>query len=91
VSQGAKSWLQILNDHWVGPKNQYLCGDQLTSADYFGASLVSIGALIGWDFSAYPNIARWLNNMKKLTAWKEINETFNGFVAAGKGKEFVRL
>src|SRR4029077_2312664 len=26
--QGAKNWLQILNDHWIGPNNQYLCGDE---------------------------------------------------------------
>jgi glutathione S-transferase len=28
--QGAKNWLQILNDHWIGPKNQYLCGNELS-------------------------------------------------------------
>ena len=88
--QGAKNWLQILNDHWIGPKNQYLCGDELTIADYFGAGLVSIGELIDCDFSAYPNIKRWLDNMKKLKSWHEVNEVFNGFVAANKGKEFVR-
>ena len=28
--QGAKNWLQIfLNDHWIGPNNQYLCGDEI--------------------------------------------------------------
>ena len=43
--QGAKNWLQILNDHWIGPKKQYLCGNELTIADYFGAALVSIGEL----------------------------------------------
>src|SRR5215470_7647880 len=49
--QGARNWLQVLNDHWIGPKNRYLCCDQLTIADYFGASLVSIGELIGCDLS----------------------------------------
>jgi glutathione S-transferase len=88
--QGAKNWLQILNDHWIGPKNQYLCGNDLTIADYFGAGLVSIGELIDCDFSAYPNITRWLDNMKKLKSWHQVNEVFNGFVAANKGKEFVR-
>jgi glutathione S-transferase len=88
--QGAKNWLQILNDHWIGPKNQYLCGDELTIADYFGAAIVSIGELIDCDFAAYPNIKRWLGNMKKLKSWHEVNEVFNGFVAGNKGKEFVR-
>ena len=88
--QSSKNWLQILNDHWIGPKNQYLCGVELTIADYLGAGFVSIGELIGCDFSAYPNIKRWLENMKKLKSWNQVNEVFNGFVAANKGKECVR-
>ena len=51
----------ILNDHWIGSKNQYLCGNELTMADYFGAAIVSIGELVGCDYSTYPNIKRWLN------------------------------
>ena len=89
--QGAKNWLQILNDHWIGPKNKYLCGDELSIADYFGAAVVSIGDLIGCDLSVYPNIKRWLDNMKKLKSWDQVNEVFNGFVAANKGKELVRV
>ena len=27
--------------------------------------------------------------MKKLKAWNQVNEVFNGFVAANKGKELV--
>jgi glutathione S-transferase len=89
--QGAKRWLQALNDHWIGPKNQYLCGNEITIADYFGACLVTIGEWIGCDLAAYPNVKRWLDNMKKLKSWDEVNEVFNGFVAANKGKEFARV
>ncbi len=67
------------------------CGNELTIADYFGAALVSIGELVDCDLAAYPNIKRWLDNMKKLKSWDRINEVFNGFVAANKNKEFVRL
>ena len=88
---GARKWLQVLNDHWIGPKNQYLCGDEITIADYFGSGIVSIGELVGCDFAAYPNIQRWLGNMKKLKAWNPVNEVFDGFAASTKGKEFVRV
>ena len=86
-----KRWLPVLNDHWIGPKNAYLCGDEITIADYFGASVVSIGELVGIDFAEYPNIQRWLGNVKKLKTWNKVNEIFNGFVAGNKGKQFVRL
>ena len=89
--ENSKKWLQLLNDYWIGPKKQYLCGDQITIADYFGAGLVTIGELTDCDYSAYPNIQRWLGNMKKLKTWDKVNEVFNGFVAGNKGKEFVKV
>jgi glutathione S-transferase len=89
--KGSKKWLQILNDHWIGPDNAYLCGDGITLADFFGAPLVSLGEVVGCEFADYPNVRRWLANMKKLKSWGEVNTTFDGFVAAFKGKEFVRL
>jgi glutathione S-transferase len=89
--QGSKNWLQILNDHWIGPNNLYLCGNELTIADYFGAALVSLGELIGCDLSAYPNVKRWLDNMRKLKAWDRVNDAFNGYAASNQGKEFARL
>ena len=89
--QGARKWLQVLNDHWLGPNNRYLCGNEITIADYFGACLVSIGEWIGCDLAAYPNVKRWLDNMKTLKSWDEVNEVFNSFVAANKGKAFARV
>ena len=83
--------MQILNDYWIGPTNNYLCGNEITIADYFGAGVVSIGELVGCDFAAYPNVKRWLDNMKKLKSWASVNEVFEGFVAANKGKEFARV
>jgi len=63
----------------------------LTIADYFGACLVTIGELIGCDLKDYPNVQRWLGNVKKLKSWDKVNEVFSGFAASNKGKEFVRL
>ncbi len=87
----SKRWLKVLNDHWIGPDKNYLCGDQVTIADYFGACLVSIGEIIKVDFSAYPNIRRWLDNVAKLPAWPKVNEAFNGLVAAVKDQPFVTI
>ena len=87
----SKRWMQVLNDHWIGPKNQYLCGNEITIADYFGACLVSVGDLIQFDFGKYPNVARWLANMKKLKNWGPVNEVFDGFAASNKGKQFATV
>jgi glutathione S-transferase len=73
----AKRWLQLLNDHWIGPSNAYLCGDRITIADYFGAGLVTIGELIRFDFTPYPNVHRWLAIMAKQPSWQRVNEPFH--------------
>ena len=88
---GARRWLQVLNDHWLGPDKAWLCGNEITIADYFGACIVSLGEVLGCDFSEYPNIRRWLDRMRALKSWDSVNEVFNGFVAMNKGREFVRL
>jgi glutathione S-transferase len=84
----AKKWLKVLNDHYIGPNNQYLTGNQVTIADYFGAALVTLGEAVRVDFSKYPNVQRWLNNMKKLPNWSKINEVFYGFVESVKQQPF---
>lgn len=87
----SRAWLQVLNDHWIGPKNAYLCGERITIADYLGACFVSIGELIGCDFSPWPNVERWMGNMKRLKSWPAVNEVFDGYSASLKGKPFVAL
>jgi glutathione S-transferase len=86
----SKAWLKLLNDHWIGQK-PYLCGEQMTIADYFGAGIVTLGELIGCDFSPYPNIQRWLANMKKLASWSTVNQEFYGLREMIKSQEFVRV
>ena len=34
-----QGWLQILNDHIIGPDRSYLCGDAITIADYFAVAI----------------------------------------------------
>ena len=60
----SKIWLQILNDHFIGPNHKYLVGNQLTVADYFGAAITTAGGLVHCDFSAYSNIKRWLDTFE---------------------------
>jgi glutathione S-transferase len=89
--ENAKRWLTLLNDYWIGPNKAYLCGDQLTIADYFGAGIVTLGEVIGVDFTPYPNVKRWLGTMKKLPNWDKVNEVFNGLVQSVKDQKFVTL
>jgi glutathione S-transferase len=84
-------WLKVLDEHWLKPGQPYLCGNELTIADYFGVCLVTLGEVLRIDFSAFPNVERWIGNMKKLKSWASINEQLYGFAGAVKEQTFVTL
>jgi glutathione S-transferase len=81
----AQGWLKVLNDHILGPGHNYLCGDSMTIADFFGASFVALCELTGSDLSSYPNVKQWLARMKQLKGWKTVNEVIDGYGASLKG------
>lgn len=89
--ENAKRWLKVLNDYWLGPNKTYLCGDQITIADYFAIGIVTLGEVIGVDFATYPNVKAWIARMKKLPNWVKINEVFYGLVESVKEQKFVTL
>ena len=84
-------WLQVLNDHILGSGHNYVCGDAITIADYFGASLLTLGEVVGCGFAAYPNVQRWVARMKTLKSWKSVNAALDGLIAAHKGESFVNV
>ena len=53
--------------------------------------MVALGELIRCDYSAYPNVERWLRNMKALKSWAKVNEVFHGFAGSVKDKPFVAI
>jgi glutathione S-transferase len=89
--QKTRSWLKILDESLIGPNKAYLCGDQITLADYMGAEMIALGGLIRCRYAAYPNVERWLRNMKALKSWPQVHETIDGFAASLKDKPFVTI
>lgn len=87
----AQFWLKVLDGSLIGA-NRYVCGNDVTLADYLGATMAVGGEAIGIDFAGYPNIARWLGTMKSLKNWARVNEAFYKYVVEpNRGKDFVRL
>ena len=87
----ALGWLKVLDQSLLG-SNNYLCGDEMTIADYLGATMTLSGECISCNFSSYPNIQRWMGKMKSLKNWDGVNEAFYKYVVGpNQGKEFVRI
>jgi glutathione S-transferase len=88
----AMKWLKVLDESLIGPRNAFLCGNDITIADYLGAMMVLGSEAIECRLAAYPNISRWLGNMKALKSWAKVNEAFYQYVVdPNRGKEFVRI
>jgi glutathione S-transferase len=87
----AQSWFSVLDAHWLGHGKKWLRGDQITIADYFGGSLVTIGEVIRCDFSSYPNVSRWVSSLKSLGSWTKVNEAMYGFMNYLKDQSFQVL
>ena len=89
--QKTQAWLKILDQNLMHPKKPFLCGDQVTLADYMGAEMIALGEVIGCSYAGFPNIARWLGRMKALKSWAKVHEAIDGFAASLKGKPFVAV
>jgi glutathione S-transferase len=68
----ACNWLRDLDGEIIGPAQDFLCGEKITIADYLGASYVCAGEALGCSLVAYPNIGRWLANMRCLKSWPKV-------------------
>ncbi|MGE5616831.1 MAG: glutathione S-transferase family protein [Bacillota bacterium] len=86
----AKGWLKVLDEDLLG-KNDYLCGNELTIADYMGAAYLTAGNLVGCNLAPYPNISRWLARMQSRPNWDKVNKPFSDLVESVKGKPFVAV
>jgi glutathione S-transferase len=84
-------WLTVLDQHYLAGGKRHLVGDRLSIADYFGASILSLGELVGCTFEAYPNVRRWYDAMREDPSWAKINAAFEGFAASLRGQSFVGL
>jgi glutathione S-transferase len=77
----AAARLAVLDRHMIGDR-PFVAGDAVTIADYFGASLVTMGDMIGYELSPYPNVRRWLATMAARPGWDDANAAFYGWRSA---------
>ena len=87
AKERSQTWMKVLDQDLIG-KQKYLCGDQITIADYFASSFVSLAEFMRADFSAYPNLKAWYQRMKGLKKWNEVHTIFYGFAGSMKDAKF---
>lgn len=77
--------LAVLDAHTLGDGRAFLTGDRLTIADLHGASILSLGELVGLSLAELPNVEAWYRRVCALPCWHTTHAPFRGFVAAMQG------
>jgi glutathione S-transferase len=80
---GSKRHLTVL-DEKLG-RHAYAAGDQLSIADYYGISQVTLAEYTAFDFSPYPNVMTWIERMKARRGYHAAFAGFHGLVRASRG------
>ena len=84
-AEHAPRWLKVLDGHMLAGRD-YVCGAEITLADYLGVSYVTLGEIAGFDFSPYPNIQGWLARMQARPHFAPVFERFFGMAAFFRGQ-----
>jgi glutathione S-transferase len=87
-AEHAPRWLKVLDEHMLAGQ-PYVCGDQITLADYLGLSFCLLGELVAYDFSPYPNIAAWIARMQARPSFVPTYAAFQTLVGFIRGQQPV--
>lgn len=86
----SRKYLSVMNDAMLA-NHPYLCGSELSIADYQASGIISLSELIGVDLSAWPNVAAWYKRMQALPHWQSANAPLYGWAQHTKGPQYVTL
>jgi glutathione S-transferase len=83
--QWSVKWLSLLNDYWLR-EGGFVCGPELTIADYLGSCYVGLTECIEYDIGGYSNIMRWMSTMKSRPSWEKTHVQWNAHTASLRAK-----
>lgn len=72
-------WLSILDASLEDCGGDFICGSEISLADYLGAAYLTLADLIDYDFSRQRQVSRWLERMRARPAWDDVNTAFQGW------------
>jgi glutathione S-transferase len=80
--EGARQALDVLDQHMLS--EAYVCGPDLTIADYLGAAYVGVGEAVGFELDPWPKVSAWMARMRARPAWAEAHAAFHGMITAAR-------
>lgn len=87
----SRRWLQVLDAHLLRECAPFLLGSSPSVADFHGASILSLGELVGCSFERYQNVRSWYLAVTELESWQRVNAEFSNLARSLHGQGFVGL
>jgi glutathione S-transferase len=75
-------WLRLLDQRLARQDGDFVCGAEISLADYLGSAHVTLAEVVAFDFGPYPFVRNWLHAMRSRPAWSEANAAFYGWRSA---------
>jgi len=90
--QRSRRWLDVLDRQLLGSGKKFLCGPDISLADYLGVCYLTVGEVVHLNYDAWPNVTRWIAAMKARPNWSKVNEGFYQYFVGGyKDGKFLGL
>lgn len=74
--------LDVLDRHML--QDAFVCGPELTVADYLGGVYVGLSEAIAFDLSPWPRVAAWMARLRARPGWDETHAAFYGLLARAR-------
>jgi len=87
----AEGFLDVLNNYMLGDGRTWLCGPDISLADYLGSGIITLGDIIGCDYARWPNVRGWLARLKARPNWRATNGAIQGWAEMARGQVYVTL
>ena len=71
--------LETLENFYL-KKNPFLCGEELTVADTYVATVLCQGEWVALELKMWPRVAIWLEKVKEQEKWQLVHEQHETFL-----------
>jgi len=90
AEEKARRHLAVLDGHWLAGEGPFLGGAAPCLADHLGAAYVTAGELVGFDFTPWPRVVRWLEAMKARPNWASAGAAFQAWCDSARASRLDR-
>jgi glutathione S-transferase len=84
---GARQALDVLDGHMLA--DDFVCGPNLSLADYLGSVYLGVSEAIDFDLSAWPRVQAWMARMQARPSWAESHAAFHGMITSARTRRLA--